>query len=78
MKSVIYFILIVLMSVAVLAQEDKKDDTKIFDFDAADISGNKTKPAGSRVDSLKSSKTKTEVKPREDFLPELSSSVDEL
>lgn len=59
------------------ADPKKKDEIKTFDFEAADISGQKTKPAGSSVTSLLNKKTKTTIKPRENFLPELSSSVDE-
>jgi len=56
----------------------KEENVKTFDFDSADITGNKTKPAGSSVDILKNTDMKTKIKPREDFLPELSGSIDEL
>ncbi|MBN2693662.1 hypothetical protein JXR93_03280 [bacterium] len=76
------FLILSLFSFGTLLFADEEggsdDNTKVFDFDAADISGTKTKPAGSRIDSLNTSKAKTQIRPREDFLPELSNSVDEL
>jgi len=76
-KSILLLAILVMISFSLLAQEKDKE-VKTFDFDSADITGNKTKPAGSNVDILKSTDMKTKIKPREDFLPELSSSVDEL
>jgi len=76
-RSLLLLIAFVLISFSLLAQEKEKE-VKTFDFDSADITGNKTKPAGSNVDILKGTDMKTKIKPREDFLPELSSSVDEL
>ena len=70
-------IILVVVSFSLIAKEKEKE-LKTFDFDSADITGNKTKPAGSNVDILKSTDMKTKIKPREDFLPELSNSVDEL
>lgn len=76
-KSILLLIILVMISFSLIAKEKEKE-IKTFDFDSADITGNKTKPAGSNVDILKSTDMKTKIKPREDFLPELSSSVDEL
>jgi len=76
-KSILLLAILVMISFSLLAAEKEKE-VKTFDFDSADITGNKTKPAGSNVDILKSTDMKTKIKPREDFLPELSSSVDEL
>ncbi len=78
--SILIIILLFSFSSNLFAEEasNSDDNTKVFDFDAADISGTKTKPAGSRIDALNTSKAKTQIRPREDFLPELSNSIDEL
>ena len=61
-----------------ISAEPKEKDVKEFDFDAADITGNKKKPAGSTIDALRGTNQGTKIKPRKNFLPELSNSIDEL
>jgi len=78
MNKLFLILTILVLSSFTLFAENKEKEVKTFDFDSADITGNKTKPAGSNLDVLKNTDMKTKIKPREDFLPELSSSVDEL
>ena len=79
MKKLFLVLTILILSNFLLLAADKNEkDVKTFDFESADITGNKTKPAGSNLDVLKNTNMKTKIKPRENFLPELSSSVDEL
>jgi hypothetical protein len=78
MKKLFLLLIIFTITNFSLLAKEKEKEVKTFDFDSADITGNKTKPAGSNVDILKSTDMKTKIKPREDFLSELSSSVDEL
>ena len=60
------------------ADEGQDKSVKEFDFAAADITGSKKKPAGSSIDSLRGTNQGTKIKPRKNFLPELSNSIDEL
>ena len=79
MKSFMFILFILLFSALTLTAKDEEEkNLKTFDFESADITGNKTKPAGSSLDVLKNTDMKTKIKPREDFLPELSGSIDEL
>ena len=67
-----------LLFTAPLISADKDKEVKEFDFAAADITGSKKKPAGSSIDSLRGTNQGTKIKPRKNFLPELSNSIDEL
>ncbi len=72
-------LLTALMFTTPLISADKKEkEVKEFDFEAADITGNKKKPAGSTIDSLRGTNQGTTIKPRENFLPELSNTIDDL
>jgi len=78
MKFIMILLAVLAFSVNTFAGDKKEENVKTFDFESADITGNKTKPAGSSLDVLKNTNMKTKIKPREDFLPELSGSIDEL
>lgn len=54
-----------------------KQPIKEFKFDKTEISGTGTKPHGVSINTLQGKLVKTTIKPRGNFLPELSSSVDE-
>ncbi len=78
MKQLFLFGLLLMFSLPLFSEEKKEKEVKTFDFESADIVGASKKPAGSNVDTLKGREMKTKIRPREDFLPELSSSVDEI
>ena len=80
MKKLLILLLVggLLFTTPLISEDKKEKNVKEFDFDAVDINGTKKKPAGSSIDSLRDTNQGTKIKPRENFLPELSNSIDEL
>lgn len=64
----------------VVQQPDKTEYKKktIIDFSDVTIQGELTKPEGSYLLNRKKTKFRTLLKTREDFLPELANSIDNL
>ena len=63
---------------SLFAQQSDKKEIKTFIFGQAEITGTNNKPAGVNIDTVGNKDMRTKVSPRENFLPELSSSVDEI
>ncbi len=79
MKYLLSFLLLfTLVFSSPLYSVDKEKNVKNFDFDAADIDGTKKKPAGSTINALRGTNQGTKIKPRKNFLPELSNTIDDL
>ena len=79
MKSLVFILLtLTLASFTLSAQQSDKKEIKTFIFGEANITGTNSKPAQSNINVMKGEDLKTKIIPRDNFLPELSSSVDEI
>ena len=78
MKTIILITAITLISFSLYSQKTDKKEIKTFTFTGSELNGNKNSLMTSNIESLNIKNIKTKISPRDNFLPELSSSVDDI
>ncbi len=70
--------LFIFVGFTAFSKENTDEKLTVHEFKGSEIGGNKENPLGTKIDSKKIENSKTKVNTRDDFLPEISDTADEI